>query len=86
MTSFESSSSLNSEGLKTSAGNDIEHYYDSVPIDTIEDDYVYIKPGNLQKDESTSVEDNPRKQIKSSVEPESPGRNSNYVNIDYFLQ
>lgn len=87
LTSYESTSSLNSDGLKTGAGHDNEHYYDSVPIDNIEDDYVYIKPGSLQKDEPTSpTEDNHRKQIKSVLEPESPGRNSNYVNIDYFLQ
>lgn len=80
---------MNSDGLKTGAGHDNEqHYYDSVPMDNIEDDYVYIKPGSLPKDEPTSpVEDtHHRKQIKSVLEPESPGRNSNYVNIDYFLQ
>ncbi|XP_063707678.1 active breakpoint cluster region-related protein-like [Culicoides brevitarsis] len=89
LTSYESTSSLNSDGLKTGAGHDNnEHYYDSVPIDNIEDDYVYIKPGSLPQSEppTSPTEDNQRKQIKSVLEPESPGRNSNYVNIDYFLQ
>lgn len=94
--SYGSLSSLNSDGLKTSAqshgggGGDQEHHYDTVPIDNGEGDYVYIQPnahspGNLVGSlplSSPSVQ----RYTSSTIEPDSPGRDSNYVNIDYFLQ
>lgn len=78
-----------------------EPYYDTVPLDNGDGDYVYIAAGGTG---STSSRDdlsnagstlpmpaNPRSHTASQTsvhqtEPESPGRSSNYVNIDYFLQ
>lgn len=92
--SYESISSLSSDGNKH--GHILEHepFYDTVPIDNIEGDYVYIQAGG---NGSTSSRDDissastlplPIRNSQNSVlmEPESPGRSSNYVNIDYFLQ
>lgn len=92
--SYESISSLSSDGKH--GGHVLEHepFYDTVPIDNIEGDYVYIQAGG---NGSTSSRDDissastlplPIRNSQNSVllEPESPGRSSNYVNIDYFLQ
>lgn len=86
MKSYESVSSLNSDGLKTGTSQD-DPYYDSVPIDNIEGDYVYIQPSgdNCKPVASAQVQLRSNSAVHSN-EPESPGRNSNYVNIDYFLQ
>lgn len=87
MKSYESVSSLNSDGLKTGASTD-DHYYDTVPVENIEGDYVYIQPGSGEPDTATLPIAQARDSTVSggALEPESPGRNSNYVNIDYFLQ
>lgn len=79
-----------------------EPFYDTVPIDNGDGEYVYIQAGGTA---STSSRDDisnagstlpmpassvahPRtysSQTSILTEPESPGRSSNYVNIDYFL-
>lgn len=79
---------------------DHEPYYDTVPLDNGDGDYVYIPPGGTG---STSSRDDlsnagstlpmpapahPKSyssQTSILTEPESPGRSSNYVNINYFL-
>lgn len=90
MKSYESVSSLNSDGPKAIVNTD-EHYYDSVPIDSIEGDYVYIQPGGSDGTATLPMEDIVEPQLRAesvghTTETESPERNSNYVNIDYFLQ
>ncbi|XP_026846692.1 active breakpoint cluster region-related protein isoform X4 [Drosophila persimilis] len=100
--SYESVSSLSSESAKAPASGphqspaDHEPYYDSVPLDNGDGEYVFIKPGRTgssssRDDLSTPGSSTlPMAQVLSSqtsvVDPESPGRTSNYVNIDYFLQ
>lgn len=99
--SYGSLSSLNSDGLKTSHGGEHEHHYDTVPNDNGEGDYVYIQPnahspGNpsasaqlLASEAGTLPLASPsiqQRYTSSLIEPDSPGRDSNYVNIDYFLQ
>ncbi|XP_059617838.1 active breakpoint cluster region-related protein isoform X2 [Phlebotomus argentipes] len=108
--SYESISSLSSDSMK--AGGpllDNEPYYDTVPMDNGDGDYVYIQSGGGGTTDSggkgagsTSSRDDistagstlpmpayPRSQNSSQasvhVEPESPGKSSNYVNINYFL-
>uniref|UniRef100_A0A336KRS3 CSON014887 protein n=1 Tax=Culicoides sonorensis TaxID=179676 RepID=A0A336KRS3_CULSO len=84
---YETISSLNSDGSKIGLNNEKEHFYDQVPNKNIEGDYVYLNPGELNSNKPRSpLTVNPKNQLKSVIEPESPGRNSNYVNIDYFLQ
>ncbi|XP_002133395.1 active breakpoint cluster region-related protein isoform X2 [Drosophila pseudoobscura] len=100
--SYESVSSLSSESAKAPASGphqspaDHEPYYDSVPLDNGDGEYVFIKPGRTgssssRDDLSTPGSSTlPMAQVLSTqtsvVDPESPGRTSNYVNIDYFLQ
>lgn len=80
--------------------NAIEHepYYDTVPMDNGDGDYVYIQAGGTGSTSSRDDISNAGSTLpmpasypksyhsQSSVftEPESPGRSSNYVNIDYF--
>lgn len=96
--SYESISSLSSESNKAGMHIENEPYYDTVALDNGDGDYVYIPAGG---NGSTSSRDdisnagstlpmpaNPKNyNSQSSVvtEPESPGRSSNYVNLDYFL-
>lgn len=73
---------------------DEEPYYDSVAGDPGE--YVYIKGGrgsstdDISSNASTLPLPAPRSHTSSlasvSCEPESPGKSSNYVNIEYFIQ
>lgn len=107
--SYESNSSLSSDPMKVSHNHENEPYYDSVPLDNHEGDYVYIQAegtGNTGTGTSTGTTGSnssrddvsmagstlplPSKSHFSSqnsvIEPESPGRSSNYVNIDYFLK
>lgn len=96
--SYESISSLSSDSIKVGHNFDHEPYYDTVPLDNGDGEYVYIQAGGTG---STSSRDDisnagstlpmpPNAKTYSSqtsilTEPESPGRSSNYVNIDYFL-
>ncbi|KAH8276350.1 hypothetical protein KR026_002931 [Drosophila bipectinata] len=96
--SYESVSSLSSESAKATAGSqqnpaasaaDNEPYYDSVPLDNGEGEYVFIKPGRTGSSSSRDDLSTPGSStlpLASVADPESPGRTSNYVNIDYFLQ
>ena len=102
MKSYESISSLSSDSIKTGGQNiENEPYYDSVPLDNGDGDYVYIQAGGTtgstssRDDISTAgstlqLPSHPRSHNSShtsvQLEQESPGRNSNYVNIDYFIQ
>ncbi|XP_050084439.1 active breakpoint cluster region-related protein isoform X2 [Anopheles aquasalis] len=109
--SYESISSLSSDSVRaggttraageeaTSPGvtQEQEHYYDTVPLDHGDGDYVYIQPGGFGND--GRPEDNAATLLlqplshsvrgsQTSVQPletESPGRN-NYVNIEYFIR
>ncbi|KAH8270701.1 hypothetical protein KR044_006656 [Drosophila immigrans] len=95
--SYESVSSLSSDSAKAASAQqaDNEPYYDSVPLDNGDGEYVFIKPGRTG---SSSSRDDlstpgsmalPMAQLSSQAsvtDPESPGRTSNYVNIDYFIQ
>uniref|UniRef100_A0A7G3AQH7 Putative rac gtpase-activating protein bcr/abr n=1 Tax=Lutzomyia longipalpis TaxID=7200 RepID=A0A7G3AQH7_LUTLO len=109
--SYESISSLSSDSVKAGGQLDNEPYYDTVPMDNGDGDYVYIQAGGGTTGSggggggtggSTSSRDDistagstlpmpayPRSQNSSQasvhVEPESPGKSSNYVNINYFL-
>lgn len=109
--SYESISSLSSDSIKAGGqALDNEPYYDTVPMDNGDGDYVYIQAGGGTTGSgggaggtgSTSSRDDistagstlpmpayPRSQNSSQasvhVEPESPGKSSNYVNINYFL-
>ncbi|XP_038104088.1 active breakpoint cluster region-related protein isoform X3 [Culex quinquefasciatus] len=106
--SYESISSISSDSMREGTGGsssgaqvaEQEHYYDTVPLENGEGDYVYIQAGGTG---STSSRDDistagstlplpashPRShnssQTSVQLEPESPGRSSNYVNIDYFI-
>ncbi|XP_055523365.1 active breakpoint cluster region-related protein isoform X1 [Wyeomyia smithii] len=100
--SYESISSLSSDSMRLGGAvpAEQEHYYDTVPLDNGEGDYVYIQASGTG---STSSRDDistagstlplpashPRShnssQTSVQLEPESPGRSSNYVNIDYFI-
>ncbi|BFG00556.1 active breakpoint cluster region-related protein [Drosophila madeirensis] len=97
--SYESVSSLSSESAKAAAHQspaDHEPYYDSVPLDNGDGEYVFIKPGRTGSSSSRDDLSTPGSSTlpmpqglssqTSVVDPESPGRTSNYVNIDYFLQ
>ncbi|XP_053678645.1 uncharacterized protein LOC128729022 [Anopheles nili] len=109
--SYESISSLSSDSMRVGVGGssgqqhlkDQEHYYDTVPLDNGDGDYVYIQPGGVgsgstsSRDDISTVENastlllpsHPRShnssQTSVQLEPESPGRSSNYVNIEYFI-
>uniref|UniRef100_A0A182XYA9 Uncharacterized protein n=1 Tax=Anopheles stephensi TaxID=30069 RepID=A0A182XYA9_ANOST len=104
--SYESISSLSSDSMRASgqqSQKDQEHYYDTVPLDNSDGDYVYIQPGGVgtgstsSRDDISTVENastllmpsHPRShnssQTSVQLEPESPGRSSNYVNIEYFI-
>ncbi|KAH8295982.1 hypothetical protein KR018_008982 [Drosophila ironensis] len=66
-----------------------EPYYDSVPLDNSEGEYVFIKPGRTGSSSSRDDLSTPGSSTlppSSAADPESPSRTSNYVNIDYFLQ
>ncbi|KQS25937.1 EG:23E12.2, isoform B [Drosophila erecta] len=97
--SYESVSSLSSESAKAvasqpsaavgAASADSEPYYDSVPLDNGDGEYVFIKPGRTGSSSSRDDLSTPGSSIlplANVADPESPGRTSNYVNIDYFLQ
>ncbi|XP_062141349.1 active breakpoint cluster region-related protein isoform X1 [Drosophila sulfurigaster albostrigata] len=94
--SYESVSSLSSDSAKAANAQqaDNEPYYDSVPLDNGDGEYVFIKPGRTgssssRDDLSTPGSTLPMAQLSSQAsvtDPESPGRTSNYVNIDYFIQ
>lgn len=115
--SFESISSLSSDGMKTSQTIEHEPFYDTVPLEGQDSEYVYIQAsGNAATNTMTSTgttgSSSSRDDVSSMagstlpmplshhtpgsksnlssqtsvLEPESPGRSSNYVNIDYFLQ
>ncbi|XP_054730679.1 active breakpoint cluster region-related protein isoform X2 [Anastrepha obliqua] len=94
--SYESVSSLGSDCAKASQHLDNEPYYDTVPLDNGEGEYVYIKPGGTGSSSSRDDLSTPGSTLPigsaahlssqaSVTDPESPGRSSNYVNIDYFL-
>ncbi|XP_055637377.1 active breakpoint cluster region-related protein isoform X2 [Toxorhynchites rutilus septentrionalis] len=107
--SYESISSLSSDSMRIGPGGgsaahhiDQEHYYDTVPLENGEGDYVYIQAGGTGTNSTSSRDDistagstlplpasHPRShnssQTSVQLEPESPGRSSNYVNIDYFI-
>ncbi|EAA12056.5 AGAP000865-PA [Anopheles gambiae str. PEST] len=101
--SYESISSLSSDSMRQQNPKDQEHYYDTVPLDNSDGDYVYIQPGGVgtgstsSRDDISTVENastllmpsHPRShnssQTSVQLEPESPGRSSNYVNIEYFI-
>lgn len=91
--SYESVSSLSSDSAKAAQQADNEPYYDSVPLDNGDGEYVFIKPGRTgssssRDDLSTPGSTLPMAQLSSQTsvtDPESPGRTSNYVNIDYFM-
>ncbi|XP_016994808.2 active breakpoint cluster region-related protein isoform X1 [Drosophila takahashii] len=95
--SYESVSSLSSESAKAAAtaaasqqsAADNEPYYDSVPLDNGDGEYVFIKPGRTGSSSSRDDLSTPGSStlpLANPADPESPGRTSNYVNIDYFLQ
>lgn len=106
--SFESISSLSSDSVKIGQHIENEPYYDTVPVEAHDTEYVFIQGANAtntmtstgttgsssSRDEvisnaGSTLPMNIKSQLSSQtsvVEPESPGRSSNYVNIDYFLQ
>lgn len=117
--SFESISSLSSDSMKISQNIENEPYYDTVPVESNEGDYVYIQPNGQNSNNNTGTitstgttgSSSSRDDISSTagstlpltiafhhhhkshtssqnsvIEPESPGKCSNYVNIDYFLR
>lgn len=92
-------SSLSSESAKAVASQqsaaaggalaECEPYYDSVPLDNGDGEYVFIKPGRTGSSSSRDDLSTPGSSIlplPNVADPESPGRTSNYVNIDFFLQ
>ncbi|XP_017048271.1 active breakpoint cluster region-related protein isoform X2 [Drosophila ficusphila] len=103
--SYESVSSLSSDSAKAATASqqaaatagggggaataDNEPYYDSVPLDNGDGEYVFIKPGRTGSSSSRDDLSTPGSStlpLANAADPESPGRTSNYVNIDYFLQ
>lgn len=113
--SYESISSLSSDSTKAQ-NLDNEPYYDTVPLDNGDGEYVSLVPGgsvstssrddlstagstlpigsnsgpyhhnqHLQQHHHSSSSRSHMSSQSSVIEPESPGRTSNYVNIDYFL-
>lgn len=96
--SYESISSLSSDSIKVCQALEHEPYYDTVALDNGDGDYVYIQAGGTGSTSSRddisnagstlpmpAVPKNYTSQSSIITEPESPGRSSNYVNIDYFL-
>uniref|UniRef100_A0A2M4B8T9 Putative rac gtpase-activating protein bcr/abr n=1 Tax=Anopheles marajoara TaxID=58244 RepID=A0A2M4B8T9_9DIPT len=110
--SYESISSLSSDSVRaggttraageeatsTGATQEQEHYYDTVPLDHGDGDYVYIQPGGISNEgrpednaatlllQPLSVRGSHGSQTNvQPLETESPGRN-NYVNIEYFIR
>jgi active breakpoint cluster region-related protein len=115
--SFESISSLSSDSIKIGQTIENEPYYDTVPMEGADSEFVYVPSANSishgernnatntltstgttgsssSRDEvlsnaGSTLPMNKNHQHLSSqtsvIEPESPGRNLNYVNIDYFL-
>jgi active breakpoint cluster region-related protein len=104
--SFESISSLSSDSIKIGQTIENEPYYDTVPMEGTDAEFVYVQTtgatgtmnstgttgSTSSRDEvlsnagSTLPSKNHLNSQTSVLEPESPGRNSNYVNIDYFLK
>lgn len=108
--SFESISSLSSDSIKIGQHIENEPYYDTVPMESADSEFVYVPSANnnatntmtstgttgssSSRDEVLSIAGstlpmNRNHHLSSQtsvIEPESPGRNSNYVNIDYFLR
>lgn len=108
--SFESISSLSSDSVKIGQHIESEPYYDTVPMETHNGEYVFIQSSggnatNTMTSTGTTGSSSSRDEVVSNagstlpmsmkghlssqtsvVEPESPGRSSNYVNIDYFLK
>ena len=97
--SYESVSSLSSDSARANqiADNEQEHLYDTVPLDNGDDEYVYIKPGRTGSSSSRDDLSAPGSIMPMSshghlssqtsvTDPESPGRSSNYANINYFIQ
>lgn len=101
--SFESISSLSSDSIKIGQNIENEPYYDSVPMEGNDAEFVFVQTNATNTMNSTGSSSS-RDEVLSNagstlpmsknhhlnsqtsvVEPESPGRNSNYVNIDYFL-
>lgn len=93
-------------------GQNIENepYYDTVPLETHDGEFVYIQSSsgnatNTMTSTGTTGSSSSRDEVLSNIstlpmsvrshlssqtsvieQPESPGRSSNYVNIDYFLK
>lgn len=101
--SFESISSLSSDSVKIGQHIESEPYYDTVPIEAHDGEFVFLQSNaaNTGTTGSSSSRDEVVSNAGSTlpmsvkshlssqtsvVEPESPGRSSNYVNIDYFLK
>lgn len=61
-----------------------------MPLDNGEGEYVFIKPGRTgsssSRDDLSTPGSSSTLPLANVADPESPGRTSNYVNIDYFLQ
>lgn len=108
--SFESISSLSSDSVKIGQHIESEPYYDTVPNEAHDGEYVFIQSSgggatNTMTSTGTTGSSSSRDEVLSNagstlpmniksqlssqtsvLEPESPGRSSNYVNIDYFLK
>lgn len=108
--SFESISSLSSDSIKIGQTIENEPYYDTVPIESTEGEFLYVSAANnnatnTMTSTGTTGSSSSRDEVLSNagstlpmsknhhlssqtsvIEPESPGRDSNYVNIDYFLK
>lgn len=89
------SGSLDSVSHDDEVAVEEEPYYDSVAADSGE--YVYIQKqvqGSSNDDISSTTSTLPMPAPRShtsslasvTCEPESPGKSSNYVNIEYFIQ
>lgn len=108
--SFESISSLSSDSMKISQHIENEPYYDTVPVESHDNEFTFLQAAtnntgtitstgttgsSSSRDDVSSTAGStlpmpfnrhPHSNSQSSVlEPESPGKNSNYVNIDYFM-
>lgn len=108
--SFESISSLSSDSIKIGQNIENEPYYDTVPIETAEGEFIFVTNStnnatNTMTSTGTTGSSSSRDEVLSNagstlpmnknhhlssqtsvIEPESPGRDSNYVNIDYFIK
>lgn len=97
--SYESISSLGSDGLKantigSSAGNSTigtihsehhEPYYDTVPIEETDDDIEAEETHSSSKTVSSSLPKAFDRQVSADAGGIVGERSSNYMNIDYFL-